>query len=392
MSGLIIDVKGNYIQRVKEIAGKYNIEDRIVEISITSKCKYNPINDFNSSPIEISHMIVKVLGLLSETNNSDSFWLDKVETYLKDFIIIIKTYLDNINFNEIHKLVNSKEYLKQRLSSVKEYVIKNNISDEKLFEINNSINNLKNEYLTLDERTSSIIKSEITRITDIFSSDFNIFNQFCSNSKNIDFSQNNIYVLSLNISKHRKLAKVISTYLKLDFQNYVLKGNTKNIFFLADEYQEIANKEDAHFFSLSREFKCINIVSMQSYSSLVSSLNSKETANVIIQNLVNKIWFRNDDNYTNDEVIKQIGKEDKERLTFNINENSKETTFNMFTNNFKNSKSNLTEGYNLSKTNENILEINYFSTTLKNFEVCSLISDGNESKLYKKVKMDRYNS
>ena len=392
MSGLIIDVKGNYIARVLEIAKKHNIEDRIVEISLTSNLKYNPINDFKTSPIEISHMIVKVLNLLSETNNSDSFWLDKVESYLKDFIVIIKTYLDNINFNEIHKLVNSKDYLKERLNNVKEYVITNNISDDKLFEINNSVSNLKNEYLTLDERTSSIIKSEITRITDIFSSDFEVFNQFCSNSKGIDFSNNNIYVLSLNISKHRKLAKVISTYLKLDFQNYVLKGNTKNIFFIADEYQEIANKEDAHFFSLSREFKCINIVSMQSYSSLLSSINNKDVANVIIQNLVNKIWFRNDDNYTNNEVIKQIGKEEKERLTFNINENSNETKFNMFTNNFKNSKSNLTEGYNLTKSNENILEINYFSTVLKNFEVCALISDGYKSILYKKVKIDMFKS
>ena len=388
MSGLIIDVKGNYIDKVKKIAKEYNIEDRICEISLTSNLKYNPINDYILSPIEISHMIVKVLKLLSDTNNSDSFWFDKVETYLKDFIVLIRVYNDSINFNEIHKLITSKLYLNEKLDFVKEYVIKNNVSDDKLFEINNSINNIKNEFLTLDERTSSIIKSEVTRITDIFSSDYEIYNQFCSNSKNIDFSTNKIYILSLNNSKHRKLAKVISSYLKLDFQNYVLKGNLKNVFFIADEYQEIVNKEDAHFFSLSREFKCINIVSMQSYSSIIDALKSKETANVIIQNLVNKIWFRNDDNYTNNEVIKQIGKEDKERLTFNINENSKETTFNMFTNNFKNTKSNLTEGYNLSRSNENILEVNYFSTVLKNFEVCTMISDGTSSKLFKKVKLE----
>ena len=388
MSGLIIDVKGNYINKVRNIASKYNVSDKIVEISLNSSIKYNPINDYNTSPIEISHSIVKVLKLLSETNNSDSFWLDKVETYLKDFIVIIKIYNDCINFNEIHKLINSKSYLNEKLNIVKEYVIKNNIGDDKLFEINNSINNIKNEFFKLDERTSSIIKSEITRITDIFSSDYNIFNQFCSNSKSIDFSKNNIYILSLNISKHRKLAKVISSYLKLDFQNYVLKGNIKNIFFIADEYQEIVNKEDAHFFSLSREFKCINIISMQSYSSIINSLKSKDTANVIIQNFVNKVWFRNDDNYTNEEAIKQIGKEEKEKLTFNINENSKETTFNLITKNFKNSKSNLTEGYNITRNNENIVEINYFSTILKNFEVCTVISDGTSSKLYKKVKVN----
>ena len=57
----------------------------------------------------------------------------------------------------------------------------------------------------------------------------------------------------------------------------------------------IVTKTDGDFFSLSREAKCINIVSTQSYSSLKNTLKDDASVKVIIQNLVNKIWFRTDD-------------------------------------------------------------------------------------------------
>ncbi len=387
---MIIDVKGNYINRVNEIAKKYGIEDRIIEISLTSKSKYNPINNNSIKPIETAHMIVNVLKILSDKNSSDSYWLDKVETYLKDFIVLIKSYEEYVNFAEIHKLVNSENYLREKIKQIKTNIINDDFNDNELFELNASLSNITFEFLKLDDRTKGIIKSEITRITDIFSSDFDIFNQFCSNSKSLDFSLNRIYVLTMDISKQRKLSKVIATYLKLDFQNYVLSNNKKNIFFIADEYQEIVNEEDAHFFSLSREFKCINIVSMQSYSSLINVLGNKDTANVVIQNFVNKIWFRNDDNYTNLEVQKLLGKERKEKVSLNINESSKESKFNYISKNFKSNKSSLTEGYSISKEIENIVDLNYFSTKLKTFEVAAIISDGTSSKFYDYIKLKLY--
>jgi len=276
------------------------------------------------------------------------------------------------------------------LDEIKNKVLKDVFKDDKLFEINSSLSNLKNEYLNLDDRTGSIIRSEITRITDVFISDFNINKKFCGRSDKLDFSLDKIYVLSINISDNKKLAKIISTYLKLDFQKQILNFNCKPTFFICDEYQEFSNIEDANFFSLSREFKCINVISMQSYTSLNNSLNNTNAAKVIIQNLVNKIWFRNDDTYTVEEIIKQIGKEEKERLSINLNEASKETKYSIFTNKFKNIKSNLSQGYTVNKSFENILDSNYITTKLKTFETVCILSDGTSSKLYKKVKFKRW--
>lgn len=388
--GLILDVKGNYINTVNKVAEKYSKKGKVITISLDSNFYYNPLDKPDVTPLQLAHTVRKVLTLISDNNTSDTYWLDKVETYIKDFITLIRVYDKFVTFSEVHKLAIDKEYLNNRIDEIKNVIIKNNYTDDKLFEINTSLSNLKNEYLKLDERTSSIIRSEITRITDAFVSNYNIHKKFCSKSDKLDFSSDNIYVLSINIAENKKIAKIISTYLKLDFQRQILNYNLKNTFFICDEFQEFCNLEDSNFFSLSREFKCINVISMQSYISLSNSLNNANAAKVIIQNLVNKIWFRNDDVYTVEEIIKQIGKEEKERLSINLNEASKETKYSIFTNKFKNIKSNLSEGYTVTKSFENILDSSYFTTSLKTFETVCMLSDGINISLYKKVKLKRW--
>ena len=79
-----------------------------------------------------------------------------------------------------------------------------------------------------------------------------------------------IVVLNMNIAEYKNLSKLISAYLKLDFQSEVMynlsHNKTRPSAFICDEYAEYVTKSDANFFSLSREAKCINIISTQSYS------------------------------------------------------------------------------------------------------------------------------
>ena len=83
------------------------------------------------------------------------------------------------------------------------------------------------------------------------------------------------------------LSKIIATYLKLDFQTEVMSflanGFTRKTIFICDEYDKFCTKTDGDFFSMSREAKCINIVSTQSYSSLKSVLKDDASVKVIIQ-------------------------------------------------------------------------------------------------------------
>ena len=140
---------------------------------------------------------------------------------------------------------------------------------------------------------------------------------------------------------------MVAAYLKLDFQTEVMSflanGNSRNSVFICDEYDKFCTKTDADFFSMSREAKCINIVSAQSYSSLKHILKDEASVKVIIQNLVNKIWFRTDDIFTIEEAQKQLGKEDKEKTSRSISESAKETKFSYITNTLNSENSNISE-------------------------------------------------
>ena len=90
----------------------------------------------------------------------------------------------------------------------------------------------------------------------------------------------------MNIAEYRNLSKIIATYLKLDFQSEVLmrlakKNTIKPVAFVCDEYHEYATQNDADFFSESREAKCINIVSTQSYTSLLNAVRENSAAKII---------------------------------------------------------------------------------------------------------------
>ena len=75
--------------------------------------------------------------------------------------------------------------------------------------------------------------------------------------------------------------------MKLDFQSEVMSAlkhkNSRSVAFICDEYQEYITASDANFFSESREAKCINIVSSQSYSSLLNTIKDEATLKVILQ-------------------------------------------------------------------------------------------------------------
>ena len=394
IGGLVIDIKGNFVNDVQSIAKKYNRSKDVVEISLKNNFRYNPIDNIHLSSLELASTIKKVLVLISKDNkNSEPFWLDKAEEYIRQVITLIRAYNNgNVNFKEIQKLVINKDYLDKKISYIKELILDNKFSDDELFEIDSAIESIKNDFLSLDSRTIGIIKSEITRMTSVFLSSKRIYDKFCKQNYQIDFNSNKIYVLSLDLSNNEKLSKIISTYLKLQFQKQVINFHSRNVpvFFLCDEYQEICNSEDANFFSISREFKCINIVSIQSYSSLINTLGNEYVTNVILQNFINKIWFRNDDEYTVKKVISQIGKEKKLSISKSYNENGKNVRYSRFVNSLISLKSDFSKSYTENESIQNKYNEEFFTQKLKTFEAMCLISDGFKMKLYENFTFKRW--
>jgi hypothetical protein len=382
---LILDVKGNFYNKVLELNEKYLRDILVIEVG--GKYTYNPLDKPNLKPSILANRLRTILTLFSNQQVTDTYWLDKVEHYLTECIKLCRLYNSGyVTFVELHKLINNSSYLEEKISLVKTKFLSNTLNSQQIFDFNTSLDFFQNEYKTLDSKILSIIQSEITRITQVFVNDYEISKTFCPQKENISFSGfenlgSKIIVLNMNLASYRSLAKIIATYLKLDFQSEVLMRlatphKISSSAFICDEYHEYATINDADFFAQSREAKCINIVSTQSYNSLLYSIKDASATKVIIQNLVNKIWFRTYDIFTIEEAQKQLGKEDKTKISRSISENAKETKFNYILNTFKSDDSSLSESVSTYTQHDYIFDINTFSRDLRTFQAVCFLSDG----------------
>lgn len=384
---LCLDVKGNFYKQIKFYAKKFNRLKDLIIISLNSNETYNPLDKPNLNPLVLANRLKTILSLFSP-NNSDSFLLDKVEQVICEAIKLCRLYNNNyVNFIELHKLINDKSYYFEKVKLLRNMFLVNKFSNIELYNLTSAITFFENEFFKLDERTISILKSEITRITLPFVSDYRISKVFSPSKNNITFSgfkdiikSGKIVVLSMNISEFSVLSKIIATYMKLDFQSEVMSNlnsnNSRSVAFICDEYQEYITSSDANFFSESREAKCINIVSTQSYSSLLNTIKDESALKVILQNLVNKLWFRTDDIFTIENAQKQIGKEDKKKFSKTISENAQESNYNYLIQKFKSKNSNISESINTYFQYDYVYDSNFFTQQLETFSCLAFLSNG----------------
>ena len=400
---LILDVKGNYYDFVRKEAIKNGRLQDLVCIDISGDTYYNPIDKIELSSDIIAGRLKEILLLFSK-NNTESFWIDKAGMLLSEVIKFIRLYNENyVTFYEIHKIINDIDYYLKMKKNIKSKLIKNKYSEEDIFNINSSVDYIEKEFLKLDERTKGIIIAEISRITGIFVLNYDINRTFCPEKNKINFKgfrdvveNGKIVVLKMNISKYGDISRIIASYLKMDFQREVLmqvtrknKGNIRKTAFISDEYQEYITKNDAEFYAQSRETMCISVVATQSYSSLYNTLKDEFATDVIIQSLVNKIWYRQDDIRTIEKAQKVIGKEEKEKVSQTMSESSKEANYNYILKKFVTQNSNLSESINKYKVLEEKFDVKEFSYNLKVFEAIALISYKNKNSVLK-IKMLPY--
>lgn len=398
---LILDVKGNFYQQVKEYCTLFHLEKDLIMIEPKSSVYYNPLHKPNLKPQVLANRLKTILLLFSE-NNTESYWLDKAEEILTECIKLCRLYNNHyVTFLELHKLITIPNYYKEKITILKDLFISGKLSHSQIYELNASLDFFQKEFENLDSRTKGILISEITRITNLFVSDYDIMSTFCAPKEKLSFTgfseviqQGKIVVLNMNISEYNSLSKTIAAYLKLDFQAEIISNlshfSSNTTAFICDEYDKYATKSDGEFFSLSREAKCINIVSTQSYSSLKATLKEEAQVKVITQNLINKIWFRTDDIFTIEEAQKQLGKEEKERTSKSISESAKQTRFSYITNTLNSEASNISETFSSYLQNDYIFETNFFTQNLETFFALTFLSDGNKIFPPQKLQMFPY--
>lgn len=343
---LILDVKGNYCDQVLQFIAEagQNVTGRmqdVIIIEIGGQYRYNPLHKPLLRPQVLANRLRVILETFSIGKNHDTYWLDKAEFMIAEAIKLARlVYGGYVTFEDIDRLIRRKEYQvhlaqlarKERAGLLGPEELENYISVRDFFTY---------EFEQSDERVRNIIESEVTRMTATFTTDPDIRKTFCAPQEELNFpgfddlvDHGKIVMLRMNAEEYQNLAKIISTYLKLDFQSAVMTrlvrpgaNRLRPLIFINDEYHFMASRTDSKFFSVCREADCINVVATQSFTSLVDSLGDKTVVETILQNLVNKIWLRSDDHDTIEAAQRATGKEIKFRRSESLTESGKNSNY-----------------------------------------------------------------
>ena len=395
---LILDVKGNFYQKVLEFARQAGREDDIVIVSLKDN-RYNPVHKPNMESSDLAGRCKKVISLFAKgAANKDSFWDNKAMQMMTECIRLLRITEKDIGKDEppyislekIHKVVTDKDYRKNKINQLKN--IKEKIKagiDMKnehatLFNIMQAETYFDNEFNSKAETTIETIKACVTEMTSFFVSSEKMQRAFSPKTiEECDFlgfeeciNEGKIVVLALNAAEYPEVSKSIAAYMKLDFQSEIMQRTSKKglnkdrpMFFISDEYQVFVTDNDGEFYALSRESKCCSIVASQSYTSILKALGNKESYNMLHQNLVNKIFLRTDDKETVDVAQFLTGKEDKEKFQKTISESLSNVKKDGIFGELKSErgKSGYSEGLNVSLSREDVFDTRIFTQVLKAF-------------------------
>lgn len=178
LSILCLDVKGNLIYQIQKYVKEHHRENDLIILSPESSETYNPLDKPNLSPFVLAHRLKTILTLFSP-NNTESYWLDKVEQILAEAIKLCRLSHNNyITFLNIHKFITDKEYYYAQLNHLRNLFHQNHFSNSEIYDLLSGIEFFEKEFYELDDRTQSILKSEVSRITNYFVSNYTLSELF----------------------------------------------------------------------------------------------------------------------------------------------------------------------------------------------------------------------
>jgi len=394
---LFLDVKGNFHQFIHAFAYECGRKNDVITIELGGKWKYNPLHKPELSEIELANRCRYILELFA-TSSQDSFWIDKGEDTITELLKLIRLYNNGyVNFEELHYMATKKQYRDSKIMYLKKLYENDKLNKCQTYAFETARDFFLNEFDNFEYKVQQFIISEITRITQPFISTKEVRDAFSPTREEINFygfedviKQGKIVVWKINANKQPKVAKLISAYLKLDFQKEIMISLDKKKsdpvsaerikVTICDEYQEYCTKNDAEFLSQSREPRSITIAATQSYSSIIRAFSSERdpevTARMLFQSFVNKVWLRCDDDYTIQKVMRQVAKEDRGKVSRLVTEQSRGSHVSYSLEKIIGTGKNLSSGTNISVQKEYRFDEKFLGQDLELGQAVCLLSDG----------------
>jgi len=118
IGGLVLEVKGDFCHKVRDILKRYRREGDYVEVSLDSEYRYNPLhNDLDAHALayNIASLLNNLFG-----KGKEPFWQQAYTNLVKFIILLHKVAFDYVTLFDVYHCAISPELLQQRIEQAEE--------------------------------------------------------------------------------------------------------------------------------------------------------------------------------------------------------------------------------------------------------------------------------
>ena len=267
------------------------------------------------------------------------FWEDTTRQLLRNAIDIVASATGSLQLDHIRELIKSAPQYPDQLDSlewlegsfcmrcVKSAFERTDPNDAaKLRDVQAASDYFTNEFVTLAEKTRSIIVTMFSSMADKLTRG-KMHDLFCSTSNLFpEHSElGNIIILDLPVKEYGdtgKLAQVLFKYLwQKAIERRKVRDSPRPVFLWADEAQNFCSSYDMQFQATARSARACTVYLTQNlpnyYAAFGSGDKGRQETDALLGNLQTKIFHANGDPVTNQWAADVIGKSWQHRTTTN---------------------------------------------------------------------------
>jgi hypothetical protein len=113
IGGLVLEVKGDFCNQIREIAGRHGREDDYIEVALDSEYRYNPLHN-NLDPSALAYSVASLLNNLYG-RGKEPFWQQAYTNMLQHIILLHKVLYDYVTFFDVYECAISPPKLEKRI-------------------------------------------------------------------------------------------------------------------------------------------------------------------------------------------------------------------------------------------------------------------------------------
>jgi hypothetical protein len=121
IGGLVLEVKGDFCKRVKEMLERHGRAEDYIEISLDSEYRYNPLHN-NLDAYALAFSIASVLNNLFG-HGKEPFWQQAYTNLVKFIILLYKVGYGYVTLFDVYRCVISPPFLEQRIGEAEEIIL-----------------------------------------------------------------------------------------------------------------------------------------------------------------------------------------------------------------------------------------------------------------------------